>query len=73
MLRESVACRRATYEADIELARECMRLNALGVLSNDSDFICMGVSCLSPDTHIPPHSHTQTLAHSHTHTGSRFP
>eukprot|EP00960_Hanusia_phi_P040486 754463-Hanusia_phi.AAC.1 len=38
-----VSCRRSLYEADGELAQECVRTNAFGVLSNDSDFLCMGI------------------------------
>ena len=49
LLREGVPCRRALYEADGELAREYhawSRKGAVGVLSNDSDFICMCVPLL---------------------------
>jgi len=38
-----VSCRRSLYEADGELAEECLRTSAFGVLSNDSDFLCMRV------------------------------
>jgi hypothetical protein len=44
--REGVPCRRALYEADGELAQEFQEWKgrgAVGVLSNDSDFICMRV------------------------------
>eukprot|EP00282_Hemiselmis_andersenii_P031194 CAMPEP_0169458058 /NCGR_PEP_ID=MMETSP1042-20121227/17229_1 /TAXON_ID=464988 /ORGANISM="Hemiselmis andersenii, Strain CCMP1180" /LENGTH=251 /DNA_ID=CAMNT_0009570413 /DNA_START=123 /DNA_END=875 /DNA_ORIENTATION=- len=43
---EGVPTRRAMYEADSELARECVQHAALGVLSNDSDFVCMRVPLL---------------------------
>jgi len=43
---EGVPSRRALYEADSELAREQAEHNAIGVLSNDSDFICMRVPLL---------------------------
>jgi hypothetical protein len=47
--REGVTCRRALYEADRELAQEYLEWSAkgaIGVLSNDSDFICMRVPLL---------------------------
>lgn len=37
---------RAAFEADGAVAGECARLGAVGVLSNDSDFLCMGVPLL---------------------------
>jgi hypothetical protein len=49
MQREGVPCRRALYEADRELAQEFLEWSgkgAVGVLSNDSDFICMRVPLL---------------------------
>ena len=47
--REGVPCRRALYEADAELAQEYNEWRdrgAVGVLSNDSDFLCMRVPLL---------------------------
>jgi hypothetical protein len=49
LCREGVPCRRALYEADGELALEFEQWRdrgAIGVLSNDSDLICMRVPLL---------------------------